>query len=509
LIAANSSGGIIKPALKALLNISFDDAEDAVVLGFVQNPPPQLQAANRDIMAEWILTRLIAQGRYIEASKIVDTPPLKPSDNQAARRRALLKKGLFSVMSELDASILEVEQQQDTAPLLTNGIHDEHENQANIAQLPWAPSPSVPELQQAKSLADAQANESRKEEAKHASPVKPYNVPLSASPAFRADSPQINKETGQAGSNSAGMKNVISALRASSHGSPMRKTSFTNLQNAQDSPRIISPMSSTPYSLSGGSPFAAPPRLAQDHLRQNAVSRSPAQPKPTSFFGGPAPVHKPSLPAQIRMQRDAISNSPARSTYQPERSPSVAPQSTKRSAPEPSAKAGRSKMRAIEADMEVDEGEKEKKGTREQETDKEEAQKPAERQLTPSRKRLPGHFGSSQSDHEMEEQTAAPEEEEEEEDQVPEMRQVKNSSPVSRVSTSSRKPRHVRGSAPEPPTPAAQPIRRSKRISAASREQSREPASPPPVAQKASKSKRGGRSRNTRAGSVASDISEA
>ena len=452
-LAANQTGVIIKSAMQALLNAPFDEFEDSIVLAYAEKPPSDMKAANRDMLAEWILARLIAQGRYIEASKLVDSPSLKPSDNQAARKRALLKKGLFSIMSELDTSILETEQQE-PEPMI-NGVDHQMEEGSAVAQLPWAP-PSAPA---------EKASDNR-------------NIPLSASPAFRASG------------DSRAIKHVVEALRL---GSPMRKTSF----GTPHSPRPASPIGS-PYA---GSPFV--PRVQDKPINRTTNSN----------YGSPAP--QKSLPAQMRLQRDFAYQphsrpaSPAQGSQSPytrDRSPAPPqqqqPASSKRSAPEPRSRANRQKMRAVEmeVDEEADAG-KEQQGQQDEE--------PKEKPATPSRKVLPGAFGST-SDNEEETSAPAPEPEaemEEEEDEVPEMRQVKNSSPVSKASTSSRKPRHVRGTAPEPPTPA-QPIRRSKRISAASREQSREPISPPPPVKKPGRAKKAG-GRSKRAGSVASDISEA
>lgn len=465
----------------------------------------QLPTTANDLLLDLILNRLIAQGRHLEALRLLNGTAIQPASTEAARRRSLLYKSLKSVLTDVDLSVLSLDpesdaakrdQQQQDQSMGTDSVD------VDMGQHPWAPQDLPEEPPAARSLAEAQRNaQSRAQALREAASVDRKNAPLSASPALRKAQKHLDAHGGH--KTDAAANHIIETLRMAamskspSHFQLTRSPSISR----QGSPAAALAASDVPRSRASGSPFVSRPASTLRHDSSRA-----AGPSTVGRVGAPHAIADVSINdsslslgeagnmsmdspirPRTRGRKQAHINIkiPPTPKARADSRHNLASSKSKRSAPQPQEDAGPSKMQALDPDTTVL-----------NELPKISTPKPAAKQRKQTRMRLepaveiagttssrsrgkksaegrlPGHFDMDAEDHSEEDQEGSDfasrrtdtevESDEDDDDMMAE--------PFSALTQTSsiRKPRHIRANAPEPPTPA-QPLptpRRSARLSA-------------------------------------------
>lgn len=484
----NTTGQPVPVALRQLLHQPLSIPEDQCLCDAVNAPMDvQLPATASDLLLDLVINRLVAQGRHLEALRLLKTTAIKPSTTDAARRRSLLFKSLKSVLTEVDLSVLSLDPD--------NQASDQQDDQSmtgedvDMGQHPWAPQDEqAEEAPAARSLAEAQKNaQSRTKALKEAAESDRKNAPLSASPALRRARKMDPNGSSEAANHLVEGLKLAAMSKSPSHFQLTRSPSISR----QGSP-AASASRPAGHSRAPGSPFVSRPAST---LRNETprTSRTPApqaalQLEDVSMLDNT--FAEPSLDSPV-VHKPRHRGKPAHINIKIPPTPKVraAESKSKRPAPQPQEDAGPSKVQALEPDTTVTHTSdlplastpktapaKQRKKTRIQ-SKSQEPQRTKKTTSSSKSSRLPGYFdmdveGPSDDDDFWSRRTesdAASENEDDEDNDTAE--------PFSALTQTSsiRKPRHIRANAPEPPTPA-QPIptpRRSARLSASV---SREPS---------------------------------
>lgn len=468
LLAVNVSGRPVPESLRQLLHQPLSMQEDVLLCSAALSPlSEQLDPLANDLLLDLVLNRLVAQGRHLEALRLLNATAIKPATTEAARRRALLSKSIKNVLTEVDLSVLslDVPNESSQSDSLSAGGHAD----VDMGQHPWASTEEPHPAPAAKSLAEAQRNANLRTQAlKDTAVQEQKNAPLSASPTLR------KPHTGMDGSSTL----AHHPLEAFKLAAMSRSPSHFQLTRSPSVSRAASPAAASPHrSRASGSPFVHKPTLA---LRRESARASPSISRHIPQI---ADISTGSAGADQSI--DTVTHSPivhrTRSRGNKTRLNIKTPKKTvlehsqKRSAPHPQEDAGPPKVQALDPESEA-EAEAEDNDAPTASTPKGSAvrgrRKQARLQIEPTdmatmmrkRNQLPGHFdmdlGEQSDDDTLSRRTATDDEDEDEDDFAEPWSALTQSSSI-------RKPRHIRANAPEPPTPA-NPLptpRRSARLS--------------------------------------------
>lgn len=218
--------------LQSLLSHPFTTTEDALVTLFCLSPPPSLRPASQLLVVDWRLSKLVAEGRPLDALRFAHQAHAKglPTTDD----RASLLRAVRDTLSEVQRSEIDLEGDipapGPSKPALVNGAGGAPStSQSNVAHPAWQPQPARPATPAPRSLAEVAR-------AKETVPApQQVDLPLSASPFLRRDAPLVGTKDG--GALGGAQKSVLRALREGTQeatGSPKGKG-----KAAPESPRSV------------------------------------------------------------------------------------------------------------------------------------------------------------------------------------------------------------------------------------------------------------------------------
>lgn len=223
--------------LQALLSHPFTPAEDTLVTAFCLSPPSPLISST--LTADWRLSKLIAEGRALDALRFWSKAKAKKDSSggiKGSDERERLLRAIHATLTEVQRNELALEADDFSSSTFSPSSQSEPQK-SNIAQPAWAPlPPSLP-------TPSTPSRGARLVLPSRPSPSKPHQpqsteLPLSASPFLRREKPLVSSSDG--GVLGGVQKSVLRAMREAEIATPEKKreqsivgSPFASLQQQQ------------------------------------------------------------------------------------------------------------------------------------------------------------------------------------------------------------------------------------------------------------------------------------